>query len=304
MLQKLKKWLFLWFFIMILPTTSLAQSLDYLCWHDGKAVYSSKKSKNCQHSKLNTDSSSNYFLFTAAPQVSAHVALTPEPFFPPNLTVDMKYPAYFPPAALAMMMLAAQPVQAQTTYICLVHGKPVYTTTKPNASCRAANIDGLSETETFKFAPPPKISGSVALPNEAKTQTAQTLSQPDDAISRIWHQYEYGSYDKTPILPPPPPRPKVVVAEQPTSKSAPKTTTRPSTPNFANIIYKAPTAPVLSRRQVLELEIEREQAALKSAQAHLENAKKRGNQQEISRLNNVIYDRQQNVQSLTREWQR
>lgn len=63
----------------------------------------------------------------------------------------------------------------------------------------------------------------------------------------------------------------------------------------------APPKPVLTRRQILENEIKREQTALKSAQNQLAQAQKSGNQNAIKRLNHTIHDREQNIQSLKKE---
>lgn len=62
--------------------------------------------------------------------------------------------------------------------------------------------------------------------------------------------------------------------------------------------------PVLTRKQVLEEEIAREKAALKSAQTQLLIAKKRGNSAQIIKLYSVIRDRELNVQAISRELSR
>lgn len=59
--------------------------------------------------------------------------------------------------------------------------------------------------------------------------------------------------------------------------------------------------PVLTRRQVLDEEIAREKAALKSAKSQLAIALKRGNAAAVARLNTMIRDRELNVQALQRE---
>ena len=56
---------------------------------------------------------------------------------------------------------------AQTTYICLIHGKPAYTTIKQDATCKPSIINGISETDTNQFAPPIQVASNVALPAEA-----------------------------------------------------------------------------------------------------------------------------------------
>ena len=70
------------------------------------------------------------------------------------------------------------------------------------------------------------------------------------------------------------------------------------------IQYKPSVAPVMSRHQVLSQEIQNEQAALKVAQSQLEIAKKRNNMAAIYKISNIIRERQQNIQSLQREFSR
>ena len=60
----------------------------------------------------------------------------------------------------------------------------------------------------------------------------------------------------------------------------------------------------MSRHQVLNQEIQNEQAALKAAQSQLEIAKKRNNMAAIYKISNIIRERQQNIQSLQREFSR
>lgn len=62
-----------------------------------------------------------------------------------------------------------------------------------------------------------------------------------------------------------------------------------------------PVKPVLSRRQVLENEIRRERAALRSAKLQLSAAQKNGNSKLIMRLNNMIRDRELNIQAIEKE---
>ena len=55
---------------------------------------------------------------------------------------------------------------------------------------------------------------------------------------------------------------------------------------------------------MLNQEIQNEQAALKAAQSQLEIAKKRNNMAAIYKISNIIRERQQNIQSLQREFSR
>lgn len=65
-----------------------------------------------------------------------------------------------------------------------------------------------------------------------------------------------------------------------------------------------PAKPVLTRRQILEQEISRERAALKSAQAQLAAAKKSGNAKQIAKLNAAVRDRELNVKAIEAEMKR
>ncbi len=78
-----------------------------------------------------------------------------------------------------------------------------------------------------------------------------------------------------------------------------------TTPSMPVVALPTPTPkPVLTRKQVLEEEIAREKAALKSAQTQLMIAKKRGNAAQIQKLTTMIKDRELNVQAISRELSR
>ena len=197
---------------------------------------------------------------------------------------------------------------AQTTYICLIHGKPAYTTIKQDATCKPSIINGISETDTNQFAPPIQVASNVALPAEAVSEPVAS-NDANDAIAKIWTDYEYGSYDRTPILPPPTPRVEKIESLPPVTSSHKTQSANKNTapivhrPTF-QIQYKPSVAPVMSRHQVLNQEIQNEQAALKAAQSQLEIAKKRNNMAAIYKISNIIRERQQNIQSLQREFSR
>lgn len=93
------------------------------------------------------------------------------------------------------------------------------------------------------------------------------------------------------------------------SKKANKDKPNISTVKKAIPIVNVPTMPtivkpVLTRRQVLEQEIGRERAALNSAKLQLNSAQKTGNLKQINKLNNLIKDRQLNIQSIQKEMMR
>lgn len=215
-----------------------------------------------------------------------------------------------------IILCCASPiVAAQTTYICLVHGKPAYTTVKQDNSCKPSQINGISEANTAIFAPPIRVASEVALPTEAASAPIANLDlDANDEIAKIWHEHEYGSYDRVPILPPPKPRVVVAKPDMPsvapprsgslkTAKPATRSTVYASRPTIS-VVYQAPSVPVLSRRDVLNQEIEREQTALKVAKMQLATAQKRNDSANIIKLNNVVRDRVANVQALQRELSR
>lgn len=90
------------------------------------------------------------------------------------------------------------------------------------------------------------------------------------------------------------------------SKTAKSTKTTPASPPVVVVppTITAQPKPVLTRKQVLEEEIAREKAALKSAKSQLLIAQKRGNMAQIQKLHNMIRDRELNVQAISRELSR
>lgn len=208
-----------------------------------------------------------------------------------------------------ILLAMSAPSFAQNTYICQLHGKAAYTTVKINSTCQLAKINGLTEAKRTVFAPPIAVASEVALPNDNNEINIATAE--NDPIAQIWYEYEYGSYDRTPILPPPPPRSEVIVKQTENSKNVHVATKPSSSPRKVSprvmpiaVVYQAPNTPVLSRREVLSQEIEREQIALKIAQTQLAIAQKRHDTANVMKLNLMVRDRLANVQSLQRELQR
>ena len=141
------------------------------------------------------------------------------------------------------------------------------------------------------------------------TQSASEPSVPqaiNDEIDRIWNQSEYGSFDDTVILPPTPqvdtPRetknPNAGKVGSTTVRHQPKTHTHSQT---AKVVAIPPKAAPLTRRQVLQNEINREKAALRTAQMQLNAAQKAGNSKSVTRLTALVNDRQQNLLALEAE---
>lgn len=174
-------------------------------------------------------------------------------------------------------------------YICIIDNKPVYTTVKQK-HCTPSHIDGIMENPIHTFAPPPPISTELTLPHHPKTEPIPAPSSIDD-IQRLWQEYEYGSYDRTPILPPTPKPPPIIKPPSP-----PPTAHRP-TPSIQ--VKTAPT-----RRTVLQNEIEREQSALRHARDALATARKQHNTNAIRKLETIIQDREQNISALVKEMNR
>ena len=85
------------------------------------------------------------------------------------------------------------------------------------------------------------------------------------------------------------------------SKSKAKSSPQPAPSVKMPPAKTAPSAPVLTRRQVLEREINRERAALKAAQSQLNAARKKGNASQINRLSSIIKDRELNIKAISKE---
>lgn len=211
--------------------------------------------------------------------------------------------------------LVALPSSA-ATYICVVQGKPVYTTTKIGNLCEISDMNGISERNTITFAPPPMVSPDVALPNETSQPIAQT-PQETDQLYELWHELEYGSYDKVPISPitqlPKPEltaKPKVTKTPIPQPKTNQTTTKTNATenksvayvPNFTR--FNRVGVGMMNRRQILQQEIQREQAALAIAREQLTAARKRNDTDSVKKYSLMVIDREQNVLALTRELRR
>lgn len=219
--------------------------------------------------------------------------------------------------------LVALPSSA-ATYICVVQGKPVYTTTKIGNLCEISDMNGIGERQTTTFAPPPTVSPDVALPNETRQPVAKT-PQETDQLYKLWHELEYGSYDKVPISPITQ-LPKSTNTTKPTTKTKPKVAKTPVTqPKTNQATTKANTTEnksaayeylpsikrfnrvgigLMNRRQILLQEIQREQAALAIAREQLTAARKRNDTEAVKKYSLMVLDRQQNVLALSRELRR
>ncbi|QMT31792.1 hypothetical protein [Alysiella filiformis] len=95
--------------------------------------------------------------------------------------------------------------------------------------------------------------------------------------------------------------------DKPTAK-LPNKNPKGKTPKMPAVVVQLPppkpAKPVLTRRQVLEQEIARERAALKSAQSQLAAAQKSGNAKQIAKLNAAVRDRELNIRAIETEMKR
>lgn len=198
----------------------------------------------------------------------------------------------------ALMMSSVSWAQ---TYICLHDGKPVYTTVKLNKSCTPSQMNGIASASQVAIANTHiQVSSEVALASASEpTKTVPEII--DDQISQIWTKNELGSFDDTVILPP---APKLTITSIPL-----KTNVR--FPKIANMRHAKPTiaAPVvqppqLTRRQILQQELNREKAALVRTQASLKVAQNKKDSANIQRYETQIRDRQLNIQALEQEIKR
>ena len=218
--------------------------------------------------------------------------------------------------AVWFFLAAMMPVQA-ATYICVVNGKPVYTTQKVGSLCEISDMNGIGETGRAVLAPAPKVSDDVALPPENAAALPEIAPQENDELYHLWHELEYGAYDKVPIAPALSlPR---SLPEKPTVAMPNKSSSHQKTPVQAatapNRVHVAPTLPqiqrfnrvgvgMLNRRQILQQELQREQAALNIAREQLAAARKRNDATSVQTLSNAVLDRERNVLALMREIKR
>lgn len=159
------------------------------------------------------------------------------------------------------------------------------TKNKPNPE---KNLPKQANTKTVKKNPPPAAAIKAekeridTLLNSTKDKNGKIIALPKDKLDKA---------DKT-------------NSKSGKTKSATKTVTPPTAPVVSLPQPTLQPKPVLTRKQVLEEEIAREKAALKSAQTQLNIARKRGNNAHIQKLNAIIRDRELNVQAISRELSR
>lgn len=199
-----------------------------------------------------------------------------------------------------------------TTYICVVQGKPVYTTEQMGNSCEISNMNGIGEREQITFAPPPIVSSQVALPTTEsdEDESVEPTSWLSDPLYQLWHELEYGSYDKVPIVPMTQ-LPKnneiapVKIIKPKMAQTKDTFATKSATAYLPSIKrFNRVGSGLVNRRQILLQEIQREQAALTIAREQLTAARKRNDTAAIKKYSLMVLDREQNVIALSRELRR
>ncbi|MDK4689558.1 hypothetical protein [Kingella negevensis] len=150
--------------------------------------------------------------------------------------------------------------------------------------------------------------------------STSTASEPqsvpqaiDNEIKQVWHTSNPEELNdiviKQPeikVEPKPKEEKKTEVADKTKKTDVKQTVRNDKKVQTAKVIAVPPPqkAPVLTRRQVLEKEINREKVGLKSAQSQLASAKKKGNQSAANRFAALVIDRQQNIAALEAEMRR
>ncbi|UOP04348.2 hypothetical protein [Conchiformibius kuhniae] len=137
--------------------------------------------------------------------------------------------------------------------------------------------DTVRQDDDITVLPPPPVAGN---------QPEKTEKSPAAPVKTVKPKVKVRLRN-----PPPAPRGKSKTAAKTPAPAAVKTAT----------VKAPPKEPVLTRRQILEREINRERAALRAAQAQLVSAKKKGNAGQVSRLNGIIKDRELNIKALAQE---
>lgn len=208
-------------------------------------------------------------------------------------------------ALIAHTAHAAPKAAPLQTYICMNHGKPVYTTVKLNKSCQVSQMNGIADSiDTATAASASAPAASTVTDDVALTaDTTPTASEPavpqiiNDEIAAIWNRNEFGSYDDTVILPPSAP----VTGGDSGGKL--NVNLRHNIPRVSPKIV-LPPKPTFTRRQILQQEIDRERAALKTAENQLNNARGRNDLAAAKKYAAQVNDRRQNLIALEAEFRR
>ena len=143
-------------------------------------------------------------------------------------------------------------------------------------------------------------------PNEASSTNAGVTQIVNDEIAQVWGNTKYDIDDV------------VIIASEPEIISNPVTQNSPKTINInlrqqpkivpkneiAQVVNIPPKPPVLTRRQILQQEIDREQMAVQKIKTQLIMAHKNNNISQIQKLTVQMSDRLQNINALQAEMRR
>ncbi len=176
------------------------------------------------------------------------------------------------------------------SYACLQDGKTLYTTVKINEQCQLLSTGALAANYASESASVPQII--------------------DHELTKVWDKNEYGMFNDVVIIPPIPTisvqsdKPKVndkVMSVNLRKQPTIKTVTRQ---DLVRLVSLPPKPAMLTRRQILQQEIDREQAALRNAKTQLALAQKSNNATAIARFSAQVKDRQLNLDALQEEMRR
>lgn len=196
------------------------------------------------------------------------------------------------PTLSAYAAAQGQPAAAASvqTYVCIQDGQTVYSTAKLNARCR------LSQPRTA-----PGGGTGQAQTASAASASASAPSVPqiiNEEIAAVWGDTVFTDNGGTETVAEPAPKNggdggkvNVNLRRSPPKISAPR-------------IALPPKPAPLTRRQVLQKEIDRERAALKTAQSRLAAAQGRKDTAAVHKYAAQIEDRRQNLAALEAEMRR
>ena len=182
---------------------------------------------------------------------------------------------------------------ANNTYVCEEHGQTIYATHPSNSTCKMLPTRALSVASELS-------------PNEASSTNAGVTQIVNDEIAQVWGNTKYDIDDV------------VIIASEPEIIYNPVTQNSPKTINInlrqqpkivpkneiAQVVNIPPKPPVLTRRQILQQEIDREQMAVQKIKTQLIMAHKNNNINQIQKLTVQMSDRLQNINALQAEMRR
>ncbi|MFC2506681.1 MAG: hypothetical protein ACFNXU_04075 [Kingella sp. (in: b-proteobacteria)] len=182
---------------------------------------------------------------------------------------------------------------ANNTYVCEERGQTIYATRPINSKCKMLPARASSVASELS-------------PNEASSTNIGVTQIINDEIAQVWGNTKYDIDDV------------VIIASEPEIISNPVTQNSPKTINInlrqqpkivpkneiAQVVNIPPKPPVLTRRQILQQEIDREQMAVQKIKTQLIMAHKNNNISQIQKLTVQMSDRLQNINALQAEMRR